>query len=864
MPERPLLILPIPTEPGRRRTKPFPVPKPQFPTRERQAERLEPRFSVLQQAFAAKRARLRTEAAGLIPEEVIVLETVGSVDDFIVAVRNIDGLEWLGEVEEEDIPPDDDFFVLDDKGAARTDKALRGRLFLVFSNHQALAQLISLWNSWKSGQLLPRGLRKWGNLFSQLRDVRPWGIRDRLYETGVLDDWRERIEHNEEVVPCEIELWFRNHHRRRGTARDRVSAIIKALKGRILSEAVVEEIAYHALLAQLPIGSVTTLIEETGQDSLLVQCEAIQYFRAAGQMAGILAEDERTADAGTIESLPGALGEPVVALLDGLPLQNHRRLAGHLIIDDPDNFEADYPATDRRHGTAMASLILHGDLGAGEPALNRMLYVRPILRPDLKDWRQQRQETVPENTLVVDLIHRAVRRIFEGDERELPVAPQICVVNLSIGLRDRLFDRAMSPLGRLLDWLAWKYQVLFIVSAGNHVHRIGCNLARNDAAKLTARDLQPHIIRAVAADARHRRLLSPAEAVNALTIGAVHQDASSSSRIPRAIHPFADYGLPSPINAQGMGYRRAIKPEILLPGGRVVLLENLEPDANAQFDVCTQSRKPGQCVAAPGPTPGDLSYAWYTRGTSNAAALSSRAATNLYDVLKELRDGPGGEMIEVVPYAIWLKALLTHAASWGPAGAVLDQTLRTPENSRQFKEYVTRLLGYGVSDPRLVSECTEYRVTALGGGLLQKDHVHTQRFPLPPSLSGKHCWRRLTITLAWLTPVNVWHQAWRRADLRFTPPTNTLQVARKEADWRAVQRGTLQHEVLEGEKAAAFVDDDNLEIEVSCRADAGILEEAVPYALATTVEVAEEIGVDIYDEVRVRVHAARVRVASST
>ena len=109
--------------------------------------------------------------------------------------------------------------------------------------------------------------------------------------------------------------------------------------------------------------------------------------------------------------------------------------------------------------------------------------------------------------------------------------------------------------------------------------------------------MQALIIRAVAADARHRRLLSPAEAMNTLTIGAVHQDASAGLQIQRAIQPFADDGLPSPINAQGMGYRRAIKPEILLPGGRVVLVESLEPDANAQFDVCTQLRKPGQCVA---------------------------------------------------------------------------------------------------------------------------------------------------------------------------------------------------------------------------------------------------------------------------
>ena len=268
-------------------------------------------------------------------------------------------------------------------------------------------------------------------------------------------------------------------------------------------------------------------------------------------------------------------------------------------------------------------------------------------------------------------------------------------------------------------------------------------------------------------------------------------------------------------------------------------------------------------MAAPGPTPGDLSYAWYTRGTSNAAALASRTASQLYDVLEELRQGAGGEIIEGVPYAVWLKALLVHGANWSNAGDVLRQALLTPQNSQQFKEYVTRLIGYGMIDPVRVIECTEQRITALGGGLLQSDQAHIHKFPLPPSLSGQRCWRRLVLTLAWITPINAIHQSWRRAHIWFAPPTNPLQVSRKQADWRAVQRGTIQHEVLEGDKAAAFVDGDNLEIQVNCRPDAGVLEDAVPYALATTVEVAEEIGVDIYSEVAVRVQAARVRVAST-
>jgi hypothetical protein len=308
----------------------------------------------------------------------------------------------------------------------------------------------------------------------------------------------------------------------------------------------------------------------------------------------------------------------------------------------------------------------------------------------------------------------------------------------------------------------------------------------------------------------------------------LHADHSVGAAPPRSINPYVDKGLPSPVNAQGLGFRRAIKPEVLSFGGRVVLTERLVPNAQPAFDLYQGTLPPGQKVAAPGAVPGDEAAVWHTRGTSNAAALTSRAAARVYALLNELRREPGGELIDSVPW--------------------------------QVKEYITRLLGYGWIDSTRVRECTPYRVTALGGGNLTVDQSHIHRFPLPPSLSGQTGSRRLTITLAWLTPVNPQHRAWRRADLWFSPPTEVLDLSRQQADWRAVQRGTVQHEVLKGESAAAFADGDNLEIQVSCRADAGTLEEEVPYALAATLEVAEEIGVQIYEEVRDRVRA-RVRVA---
>jgi hypothetical protein len=46
-------------------------------------------------------------------------------------------------------------------------------------------------------------------------------------------------------------------------------------------------------------------------------------------------------------------------------------LAGRLIVDDPDGLDEVYPVARREHGTAMASLIIHGDLNHFQSGLNR-------------------------------------------------------------------------------------------------------------------------------------------------------------------------------------------------------------------------------------------------------------------------------------------------------------------------------------------------------------------------------------------------------------------------------------------------------------------------------------------------------------
>jgi hypothetical protein len=226
----------------------------------------------------------------------------------------------------------------------------------------------------------------------------------------------------------------------------------------------------------------------------------------------------------------------------------------------------------------------------------------------------------------------------------------------------------------------------------------------------------------------------------------------------------------------------------------------------------------------------------------------------------ELRAEPNGALLDECFMAVLLRALLVHGARWGDTYNILEQSLRTPENRARFTEYVARFLGYGVVEPDRLMACTEQRATVLGVGTLGADLAHEYILPLPPSLAGQQLEKRLTVTLAWLTPINPLHRGYRRAQLWFSKPEHPLELSRQDCHWQATKRGTVQHDIFEGRQADAFADGQSIRIQVNCAADAGSLDEQVPYALAVTLEVAPGINIPLYTEIRERIHV-RVPIA---
>jgi len=869
MPERPLLLFPTP-EVTSKSNLGGGGGRPHLPTHYRQGERLAPKFTQLQEAVRARNIEIQQAVTGIDPEQVLVMETIGSVEDFANAVKRIDGFEWMGEFEIDEIGPDQDFF--DEK---HPEKELSGRLYMVMTNQRALDEMLSMWRRYTDQedpkQKFDGGLTKFRDVFLRLKDIRRWDVKDRLLETGVIDAWKEDLEHDGgRLIRFEVELWFRNSEEKRSQSSAIVASLIQQLGGHVLAESLHEGIAYHGILAELPANAIQAVVDNPNTE--LVKCDSVMFFRPVGQMLageGLL-EDEAVYSDLEEHSLPD--GEPVIAVFDGLPLANHRLLNGRLIVDDPDNVESTYNANERVHGTSMASLIVHGDLNDGLRPLGRPVYVRPIMQPIPNDFRAPRREHIPDDVLLVDLIHRSVKRLFEGDGSEGPVAPSVRVINLSIGDPYRQFLQSMSPVARLLDWLSLTYGVLFIVSAGNQSDAIQLGISRTEFESSDPQEQETAVVKALFSDARNRKLLSPAESINGLTVGSVQYDSSHFGAVNNRFNPFLQF-LPSPVSAFGSGYRRAIKPDIVFPGGRVLYQEDLRSSRRDNYVIkpvepSIRNTPPGNKAAIPARQSGSLEGIAYSCGTSNAAALMSRAAGICYDSLQQIFEEQAAEVDARIHEAPLLKAMLVHGCAWGDVGAQVGDLLRTPENNRQLSGLVSRWMGYGVPQVDRVLDCTEQRATLLGFGQLSDGEAHVFRLPLPPSLGARPEWRRLTVTMAWLSPISAGTQKYRTASLWFEIGGVVPAKDRKEScsgtdGWRAVRRGTVQHEVFEGQRAEPFIDGDVIEIKVNCREDAGKIHNPAAYGLAVSLEVAEGLDIAVYNEIRTRI-APAIQIQQAT
>jgi hypothetical protein len=842
VPDKPLLVLGDPFV-SKRVGQPKFQPGPKVPVHGRQVQRFGQHFQRLQNILERPNPELelRTDPANIAPDRALVFEVAGSLTDFSAQAERL-GFAFLGDFDSS-FDPDEDFYF---PSKEDRQKEIPATLYLAMPDLRAMKEMLSLWSKYLNDEKFPRGTGQWKELFKRLKAIRPWGFEDRLTDSFLqnMSAWTQSA--TDQPFRFEIDLWF-NARSSSTNNHEVVVAELNRIGGDVIHESKIDAIRYHGLLAEIPQNAIPLNINS--QTFPLALIDQIMFLnpRAMTVYDGV----EPLGYIGNSQSVNG--GAPVAALLDGFPLENHNQLIGRIEVDDFLELERNCPAANRSHGTAMASLILHGDLNnPTEPPINSKLLVVPILQ---NNPHQPAIETTPTDLLTVDVIYRAIRRIKEGENGTEPSGPGVIIINHSLCDSNGEYNRRISPWGRLLDFLAFQYGLLIVVSAGNHAHRLPIQSFRttSEFESATQEDKIVAYYQALAADMRNRQLLSPAEALNPITIGAWHADLCSADNLPaNLIDITSGQGGPSIISAVGLGHKRSIKPDFYFDGGRIPC--RIMPDSGC----CTlfpvvQTTYTGQKVASPS-NRGEINRTSNVCGTSNAAALITRQAIRLYETIDELEEEYGIN-IPSSYRAVLIKTLLAHGCSWSELGQYLDKIIE-PLDGRKWqarRTNIARFLGLGRPDIERVLACTSQRGTIVGFSSIEVDQSHQYVVPLPLVLSGERDWRRMIVTLAWMSPVNPRHQQYRRAILDVELESKQFGTERKitvQTPKNTISRGTIVHSIFEGENDVVFTGE--MSIIVTCRQQAGSLDDHVPYALAVSFEVGVDSQIDIYDEIKAR------------
>lgn len=852
----PLLIFPRPISRKPLRGRGFPLSHPTLPSHERQVERLQTQMERINSEFQRFSGTVDQTVTGGEPESVLVLELANKIVNLKQAVEKV-GLEWLGEWDV-DLEADEDFPATGQK------TLLDGCLFVSMVNQQGMDELLSLWKRWREKQTLPREKTKWRDIFGCLKNIRRWGVQETLDETGMKEYFENFLDGD--TVDFQIECFYHQNQKKRSEVESNIRKFIKQGHGDTIGEFIhLPDIEFHAVKAKMLVRRIKEFLSniEKSTGSHLFIYPSIMYFRRTGQ--SIILNEEGD---GEDMDYPQTEAEqpPIAAILDGVPNLQHQALQKFVDFYDPFDLMEKYQPGERRHGTAMASLIIHGDRsGQITNTIKSRIQHIAVMEPDVNErTRGKKVEHFPADCFYEDRIEQAVRRIFENSNEFDALAPTVKIINISLGDANRPFIHAPSPWARLLDFLSWKYRVLFCVSAGNYMESYDFGIPHSAYRSKPNEEKTQLLIKSMWSDLSDRRLLAPAESINALTIGALHQDESGDDYyLGRRVDILPNNQLISPISRLGYGFRRSVKPEIYFPGGRQLYKEPLAA-AGSTFEIQSDTGEPGQGVAWDSDTVGELSKSVYSRGTSNATALATHAGIQIHEVLSQLNNENENQIPDEL-MAVLIKTLLVHGSAQDEEAKKVMEHLKNSDNSRTFRTARARFLGYGAVDVKRVLECTAQRGTVLGFGEIKPDKIHEYRFPVPSEFGSQQTFRRMVVTLAWFSPINMRHRHLREAKLEINPSEKwdetSLKIKRADGDHHQVKRGTVQHEVLEGKsKLAAFQQNEEIVLHIQCKKDATeSITDGIPYGLVVTLEAAEESQIPVYEKIKERL-AVQVQI----
>jgi hypothetical protein len=151
--------------------------------------------------------------------------------------------------------------------------------------------------------------------------------------------------------------------------------------------------------------------------------------------------------------------------------------------------------------------------------------------------------------------------------------------------------------------------------------------------------------------------------------GAAHSGSAFTGTLPNGrIDPFTDEDLPNIISAMGLGFKKVVKPELLLAGGRAPVRVVASGAGISIAPVTAGAQFFGLKAARPSRI-GGTRYEDFTFGTSVATALATHSAHRIHDVLMDRNGGSNHADIDAAYMPLALKALLVHGAQWAPKSA---------------------------------------------------------------------------------------------------------------------------------------------------------------------------------------------------